>query len=184
MTSRTWKLGRAKLVSIVTVLVTLILPTSGFPYELGVGFGPFLPSRIGGVREVMNGWALRSGVDTSKGFFELELFTAHGGGADYSTAAFDFRLDIGGTGEPSPLPVHFKLGLHIDGYRPIYQGVQQDLKFSGGWHYGGGFRVPLGEITGPLALRADFKHRFSPGSSLIVLIGFSYSTDSGEAQTP
>lgn len=160
--------------------VVFVWPFKAFTYDVGVGFGPFLPSRIGGVREVMNGWALRGGVETSKGFFEVELFTAHGGGADYSTAALDFRLDLGGSKEPSPLPVHFNLGFHVDNYRPI----NQDVRFSGGWHYGGGFRVPLGEITSPLALRADFKHRFSPGSSLIVLIGLSFSMGSSEPQAP
>jgi len=166
---------RLKILGLILFLASFLSPAKTLAFEVGLGFGPFLPSRIGGVREVMNGWAFRGGLETSKGFFEAEVFTAHGGGADYATGALDFRLDLDSDEEPSPLPVHFNLGFHIDNYRPA---TQDGVKFSGGWHYGGGFRVPLGPITSPLALRADFKHRFSPGSSLIVMIGFSYSTDS------
>ncbi|MBL7689068.1 MAG: MFS transporter [Bdellovibrionaceae bacterium] len=136
--------------------------------EIGVGFGPFLPSRIGGVREILNGWALRGTQPTSKGTFELEWFNGHGSGTHYHSLMFDYRLDVLGDGGLEMLPVHFLIGLHADYYQPL----EQPWRPSGGWHYGGGIRIPIGNVT---ALRAEFKHRFSPGQSMIVLVGVSFS---------
>lgn len=142
--------------------------------EFGVGFGPFLPSRIGGVREILNGWALRGGVSTAKGFFELEHFNGHGDGINYHTSSFDYRLDVVGSGAMTDITVHFILGFHADYYQPSFLDTTLDTSYrwSGGWHYGGGLRLPLG---GPLSLRADFKQRFSPGQSLTVLVGLGFA---------
>jgi hypothetical protein len=149
--------------------------------DYGVGFGPFLPSKIGGVSEVMNGWAVRAGLATSLGFFETEFFNAHGDGANYNTVAFDYRLDVMSSSAMKDLPVFLLLGFHADSYSPT---GTTSYRTSGGWHYGGGFRMPLGGVGSRFALRADFKQRFSPGTSLIVLIGFSFMTGARDSEKP
>lgn len=136
--------------------------------EIGAGFGPFLPSRIGGVREILNGWALRGTKHTTKGLFELEWFNGHGSGSQYHSLMLDYRLDILGGGGLEMLPVYFLIGLHADYYQPL----DESWRPSGGWHYGGGIRIPISNAT---ALRADFKQRFSPGQSVIILVGVSFS---------
>lgn len=140
---------------------------SGGPsYEFGIGFGPLLPSRIAGVREVMNGWALRGSIYTSKGVFELEWFNAISEGVRYNSNSLDYRLDFEDSGALKAIPIHFMLGGHWD----MFQTPSGGSKAGGGWHYGGGVSLPMTDST---FLRADFKQRFSPGSSLIVLVGFS-----------
>lgn len=155
------------------VVVGLLTSANASAFEGSLGFGPFLPSRIGGVREVMNGWGARFGMPTAKGFFEIEYYNAHGEGVNYHTVAFDYRLDVVGEDAMATLPVFLRLGLHADSFQPV---GQLDYRTSGGWHYGGGFRVPLGDPGGGFALRAEFIQRFSPGNSLIVLVGFSFMT--------
>lgn len=142
--------------------------------ELGIGFGPFLPSKISRVREIQNTWGLRIGTQTAKGFFELDW--AHGRGDDiiYNAFSLDYRMSLASTSALDELPVHFLLGFHADHFK----GREQDFRTAGGWHYGGGFRLPLGGRTSPVLFRADFRHRFSPGSSLLVLVGFSFLTGS------
>ena len=140
--------------------------SAGPSYEYGVGFGPLLPSRIAGVREVMNGWALRGSVYTSNGVFEVEWFNAISDGVRYNSNNLDYRLDIDDSGALKSLPVHFMLGVHLD----MFQTPSSGSKTAGGWHYGGGVSLPMTDST---FLRADFKQRFSPGQSLIVLVGFS-----------
>ena len=164
-------------------LVLLSSPAQG-ETEYGLAFGPFLPSKIGGVREVINGWAARVGLPTTRGNFEIEYFNAHGSGIHYHTVAFDYRLDLisRSSGPTSAdFPVHFLLGFHADSYQPATLG---DYRTSGGWHYGGGLQIPLGGAESPVAIRAEFKHRFSPGTSLIVLVGLNFMTGSRDAGTP
>lgn len=152
--------------------------------EVGLGFGPFLPSRISGVGEVMNGAAARLGMATSKGVCELEYFNAHGDGSDYNTFGFDFRWDFANSEMPD-FPVFVILGLNLDYYKPS---TAEELRQAGGWHYGGGFKIPLGGISSPVHLRAEFKQRFGPGQTLIVLIGlglfFGNSTATNTAGIP
>lgn len=167
--------------SLAVIVVTLFAGAVTNAADLGVGFGPFLPSKIGGVREVMNGWAARAGLETSLGFFETEFYNAHGDGANYNTVAFDYRLDVLGQGAMKDMPVFLLLGFHADSYSPA--GLT-DYRTSGGWHYGGGFRMPLGGASSRFALRADFKQRFSPGTSLIVLVGISFMTGSSGSEQP
>lgn len=138
----------------------------GASYEIGIGLGPMLPSRIPGVREVMNGWALRGSMYTSKGVFELEWYNAVGNGALYNSNSLDYRLDIDSAEISKLIPVHFLLGLHVDYYKQTDAGY----KIAGGWHYGGGMKFPL---TQRVFVRSEFKQRFSPGNSLIILVGFS-----------
>ncbi len=161
--------------------LSVALPSRAEAIEVGVGFGPLLPSRIRGVREVMNGWGARLGTMTSKGTFEFEVFNATSDGSKYNSLSFDYRLDVFSNDASAPLPVHFLLGAHGDYYTPR---DVDSYKWSGGWHYGGGIRIPLAGDTESFALRADFKHRFGPGNSLIVLVGFSFSTPEGGAGTP
>lgn len=141
--------------------------------EFGAGFGPFLPFRISGVREVLNGWSARVGTRTSKGVFEIDYFNGHGDGNDYHTIDFDFRLDLVSRDIMPEMPVFLLLGLNADMWRS--EAIGPDYRQSGGWHYGGGVRIPIGGTDSPLTMRADFKHRFGPGNSLILLVGFAYS---------
>jgi hypothetical protein len=149
--------------------------------EYGVGFGPFLPFRIAGVREVLNGWGGHAGVQTSKGFFEVDYFSAHGDGIDYHTVGFDYRLDVANKEILPEMLVHFVLGFNADYFKPA---TTMDYRQSGGWHYGGGVRIPLGGTTSPFLLRADFKQRFGPGNSLIVQVGFIFVTGSDGPEKP
>ncbi len=165
MTKFRWE-RRADLVLWLALLLTGLKAsaTAAASYEVGVGFGPLLPSRIAGVREILNGWALRGAVHTAKGVFECEVFNGRGEGDAYTSAMFDYRIDFGD--EAATIPIHFLVGLHLDGIQPADQG----LRTAGGWHYGGGLSLP---VVGDFRFRSDFKHRFSPGNSLIVLVGFS-----------
>ncbi len=142
--------------------------------EVGIGFGPFLPSKISRVREIQNSWGLRVGTGTERGFFEVDW--AHGRGDDiiYNAFSLDYRMSLAGTSALDELPVHFLLGFHMD----YFKGREQDFRSAGGWHYGGGIRLPIGGQSSPVLFRADFRHRFSPGSSLLVLVGFSFLTGS------
>lgn len=149
--------------------------------EYGVGFGPLLPSRIAGVREVLNGMGGRIGMLTSKGFIELDYFTAHGSGIDYHTIGIDYRLDPFGNEVMSEMLVHFILGFNGDYFKPS---TTDEFRQSGGWHYGGGVRIPLGGKESPIQMRGDFKQRFGPGQSLIVTVGFNFATGSETAENP
>lgn len=149
--------------------------------EYGINFGPFLPTRIPGVREVLNGWGGHAGLLTSKGFFEVDYFSGHGDDTDYHTMNFDYRLDVINKEVLPELTVHFVLGFNADYYRPA--GLSE-YRQSGGWHYGGGVRLPLGGPKSAFQLRGDFKHRFGPGNSLLVLVGFSYTTGLESPEKP
>jgi PAT family beta-lactamase induction signal transducer AmpG len=149
--------------------------------EIGIGFGPLLPSRIPKVREIQNTWGVRLGTKTGKGFFEADWVHGRNDGIIYNAFGLDYRLSMqaepgGDSGEAEGLPVHFLLGFHMD----YFKGLDQDsFRTSGGWHYGGGLQLPIGGPDSPFLFRSDFRHRFSPGSSLIVLVGFSYLTGTG-----
>jgi PAT family beta-lactamase induction signal transducer AmpG len=155
--------------------------------EIGLGFGPLLPSRIPKVREIQNTWGGRLGTQTAKGFFEVDWVHGRNDGIVYNAFGLDYRLSFNssdGDESASVLPAHFLLGFHMDHFK----GLNEDsFRTSGGWHYGGGLRLPIGGPDSPLFFRTDFRHRFSPGSSLIVLVGFSILTDttaSGGAAEP
>ena len=149
--------------------------------EFGAGFGPFLPFRISGVREVLNGWSARVGTRTSKGVFEVDYYNAHGDGNDYHTVDFDFRLDVASNDTMPDMPAFLLLGLNADMWRS--DTTEGQYRKSGGWHYGGGLRIPIGGSNSPLTMRADFKHRFGPGNSLIVLVGFAFATGTSTSGT-
>ena len=170
--------------AVALFFVATLASRSASAYEFGLSFGPFLPIHIGGTREVMNGWAGRVGIPSERGNFEIEYFNAHGSGVHYHTLAFDYRLDLisrSNTSGLSEFPVHFLLGFHADSYQPLDQSTYNT---SGGWHYGGGLQIPLGGPQSAVAIRAEFKHRFSPGTSLIVLVGLNFFTGSSDAGTP
>lgn len=174
-----------KTLSLVAISIfALAKPSKSHATEFGLSFGSFLPSRIGGVREVMNGWAARTGLSGSAGDFEIEYFNAHGSGDHYHTIAFDFRLDLEKASGVA-FPIHFNMGFHTDAYQASDSlGNELGTRTAGGWHYGGGILYQLGSRQSPYAIRADFKHRFSPGTSLIVLIGVNFSTDSQGSEAP
>lgn len=132
-------------------------------WDLSAHAGSLLPS-VRFVREIVPGWGLRAATSTSRGTFELETFHGRGNGIVYHSVSLDYRLDLLG----DILPVHFVIGGHMD----FYQAPRvPDLTPAGGWHFGGGLLQP---IIGPLAMRFDFKYRFSPGQSVYVGVGFLY----------
>ena len=138
--------------------------------EVGVAFGPFLPSQLPGVSEVINGAAARAGMSTGPGIFEFEVYTAHGEAVDYISLSFDYLFEIGKDLVPE-IPVFVLAGLNRDSYKPS---TSDDFRQGGGFHYGAGAKIPLGSAKSPLQMRFDFKHRFGPGNSLIALLGLSF----------
>jgi hypothetical protein len=132
-------------------------------YEIGIHAGPFLPSRISRVREIVQAWGPQVTIPTRKGLFEISSFHGRGSGIVYNSLSLDYRADI----VNSILPVHVLLGIHGDYYAP----PDDNFKFGGGWHFGGGVTQ---EITRALLLRTDFTYRFSPGNSLYVGVGLVY----------
>ncbi len=145
------------------------------PIEASVGFGPFLPSRIAGVREILNGWALRGSFPTNKGTFETLAFNGRGEGLNYNTFLVSYRVNMRNDFGHA----HFLLGLHGDYFTSldVYNEVTA-YRPSGGWHYGGGGRV---QVSGPVFFRFDFIHRFSPGQSLLVLLGLGLELPSNSS---
>jgi hypothetical protein len=160
-------------------LPIFLLPTIGFAQESGssrdprtsndifLNFGTLLPSR-NGLTESVPGWGLRYSKPTSKGLFEFGAFSGIGNSIVYRSGSADYRLDFSLEG----LNAIFLLGVHVDQYRSD----TVSSRIGGGWHYGGGFTT---EIGGPFLLRFDFRQRFSPGTSVEVMVGFVLRTGSG-----
>lgn len=144
-------------------------PSGRDSYDIGVHTGSMLTRGIRGMTEVTPGWGMRASAPTSMGILEASSFFGRGRGQSYNSGALDFRLDLD---LYEVLSAHFLLGGHADYYKPI----NRDAGFGLGWHYGGGVSQVIG---GRLLLRADFKARYSPGSSLEVLIGFTYRMPTG-----
>lgn len=173
--------GTALLMCSIFIGAGLLPKVASAQSEFGIGFGPLLPSRIAKVREIQNTWGVRLGTRTAKGFFEVDWVHGRNDGIVYNAFGLDYRLSLqaepgGDSSEALGLPVHFLLGFHVD----HFQGLDQDsFRTSGGWHYGGGLQIPIGGPDSPFLFRSDFRHRFSPGSSLIVLVGFSFLTGTG-----
>lgn len=139
--------------------------------EAGLGFGPLLPSRIPKVREIQNTWGVRLGTQMAKGFFEIDWVHGRNDGIVYNAFGLDYRLAVNtDPDQGAVLPVHLLLGFHLDHFKGL---ELESFRTSGGWHYGGGLILPVGGSDSPFLFRTDFRHRFSPGSSLIVLVGFS-----------
>lgn len=176
----------------VLAFLVMISPQSAkAETEIGIGFGPLLPSKIPRVREIQNSWGLRAGTETGKGFFEIDWAQGRGDDIIYNAYSIDYRMTLDSSvterssgSQLGQLPVHFLLGLHLDHFK----GSEQGFRSAGGWHYGGGIRLPMGPLTSPILFRADFRHRFSPGSSLLVLVGISFLTEatspSGASDNP
>lgn len=143
--------------------------TKKYSSEYTLFVGPLLPSKIGGVTEVLHGVGARAGVYTRMGIFEPEVITARGDGVEYNIFSFDYRMDV----VSSVMSAHFLLGGHVDYYKPA---TAAGYRIGPGWQYGGGAFIPL---AGPFALRADFKYRFGPGTSLIVGVGLAMRLEGG-----
>ena len=141
-------------------------PAKTYSSEYSLFVGPFLPSNIGGVTEILHVVGGRIGLYTKMGTLEPEFFSAHGDGVTYNSASLDYRVDV----SSQFVAAHFLMGMHLDHYAPPDTGY----KMSGGWHYGGGLLLPL---SGPIWLRTDFKYRFSPGTSLFVGVGVTVRFD-------
>lgn len=132
-------------------------------YELGIHGGPLLPNRVAGVTEILSMVGVRAAAPTDKGMFELDFITGRGLGVVYHSASFDYRLDI----VNDYRPVFFLLGGHVDSFEPL----ERSQRIAFGWHYGGGITE---KIAGPIHFRADFRHRFGPGSELYIGVGILY----------
>lgn len=137
-------------------------PSPSKSYDFNIHGGPFLPSGIPYVRQLMNAWGLRASAGTRKGVFEAGFFTAHNDGISYTSTFLDYRIDVANEYGP----VHFLLGGHGDYYTPL----GKSSKIAGGWHYGGGFTI---HVSGPVYIRADFEERFSPGTTVYVDVGIT-----------
>jgi opacity protein-like surface antigen len=135
----------------------------------GIHAGPLLPSRMG-IPEILKGFGMRGTFPTHRGTFEIDSFFAHTQGTQYTSLSFDYKFNV----VNDVMPTHFILGIHTDVFAPPNEGA----RFGGGWHYGGGFSIPVSELV---SLRGDFKYRFSPGTSLYVGVGveFFFSKDTG-----
>lgn len=137
-------------------------------YQFGISGTTFLPSRIAGVYEIVPGWRLSATTPTTRGVFETSAMLGRGRGIDYKSFAFGYRLDI----PVDALQAFFLFGLHAD----VFESEYRSRAFSGGWHYGGGMNLL---ISGPLYLRADFRHRFSPGQAVEIGVGLIYRLSAG-----
>lgn len=127
--------------------------------RIGLIAGPFLPSKISGVTEIIQVAGLRLGTNTKLGNFEAEGWLGNGSGVSYQSFLVNYRVDI-----PSEMiPVHCLIGIHADAYRK----ADATPVSSGGWQVGGGVET---KIVGPLMLRTDFESRFGPGASLLILV--------------
>ncbi len=132
--------------------------------RVGIIAGPFLPSAIAGVKEILQVAGLRLGSDTKLGDFEAEGWLANGGGVSYQSFLVNYRMDIPG----DVIPVHALVGIHADAYRK----ANATNVSSGGWQVGGGAEA---KIAGPASVRSDFEYRFGPGDSLLVLVSIMFA---------
>lgn len=135
-------------------------------FEASLNGGPILPSRIPGTREILNGWSSRFGLRSGIGLWELENYFGIGSGSRYQSHMISYRFDL--QADPSFFPFYFSLGGQFDFIESETRGARRGF----GWHYGAGLIIP---IAGPIHLRSDFKHRFSPGQSLVVTAGLGLS---------
>ncbi len=139
--------------------------TGDGPFEVSVQGGPFIAKGIYRVREVMNGVDLRVSIPTGKGKFEIDGFFANSDGVNYRIASLDYRIDVG----PPDFPAFILGGVHGDFWTP--PAPYDSQRYSGGWHFGGGFMQPL---FGGWSAREDFRYRLGPGTSLLVGLGLNY----------
>lgn len=121
--------------------------------------GTLLPSR-NGLLESVPGWGLRVSQPSAKGVFEIGFFSGIGNGIVYRSAMLDYRMDL----LVESVSAHFLLGFHGD----QFSSQTASSRFAGGWHYGGGITM---DVAGPILLRFDFRHRFSPGQEVEVMLG-------------
>lgn len=121
--------------------------------------GTLLPSKSG-LLESVPGWSLRISQPTGKGVFEVGFFSGLGNGIVYRSGMLDYRMDL----SIETVSAHFLIGLHGD----QFSSEAASNRFAGGWHYGGGITL---ELAGPILLRFDFRHRFSPGQEVEVMLG-------------
>jgi hypothetical protein len=148
------------------------LPDPRYSYDFAIFGGSILPSRMG-LTETVPGWGMRLSYPGEKGVFEGGVFSGIGHGIIYRSATLDYRMDI----PIESLQAHFLLGVHADQYDSTSPVIAAS-RLSGGWHYGGGVSQYLG---GPMYMRFDFRHRFSPGQILEVTLGLVYRWPSGGA---
>src|SRR5690606_8746979 len=136
--------------------------------DLGLKTGSYLPSKIGGVTELLPIWGLKMGHPVSSTLiFEYDFDFAHAKGVQYILGYFSLRhnFTIGKT-----LPLFFLIGADLHYYKRkdvignITGNVTEfDWKFASGWHIGvGGETMIYGDIFG----RADIRMGFSPGRQL------------------
>ena len=132
-------------------------------FSAGFITGPYLPSKVPGVVEILKVVGLRVGANSNFGSFESEGWVANGSGVNFTSVAFNYRLNI----INDFLPVHALAGLHIDSYTK----ANSTSASAGGWQMGGGAETKL---FGPILARSDFEYRIGPGNSLLVLVSLMF----------
>jgi hypothetical protein len=137
------------------------LPRYNSEYELAGG--ALLPSKIPLVTEVMPVWDLRATRRTKRGIFEGDVAFANSSGVSYDSLSLEYRYDLAN----DALPAFVLLGAQGDFYKGLGAG---SYKAGGGWNFGGGGFL---QLAGPLWLRGEFRYRFSPGTSILFLVGLS-----------
>lgn len=135
------------------------------PWQVSVLGSSFLATGIYRTHEILLGLDARVTIPTSKGEFEIDGNFANGEGESYRIASLDYRFDLG----VDWMPAFVLAGVHGDWWTPAEP--YDALRFSGGWHVGGGFLQPL---VGGWAIREDIRYRFGPGTSLLIGVGLSY----------
>ena len=136
---------------------------AGLKNEFSITGGALLPNRIPNVTEVLTLWDIRASRHTNRGIFEVDGAFAQDAGSTYNSLSVDYRYDI----ENEAVNLFAMLGAQADYFRGL---GQADSKLSGGWNIGGGAFFP---VTESLSLRADFRYRFGPGTSILILAGFA-----------
>ena len=161
---------------VVAAPIFLIFGTTALlanPLNLSVGFwvGPYLPSNLEGVTEVMQVEGARISLfDGEIGFEAWASHSAQSGSViNYGGASISKALKIPDLDEFTILIV---AGLDVMYYRPSAQsGASSTYTHSNGLHAGGAITFP---IVGRWALRGGTMILNGPGRSAQVEVGFQY----------
>lgn len=134
-------------------------------YDFNIAFGTLISAQTG-LNDDVPTWGLKTSLPTSKGVVELGVLSGIGHGIVYRSGSIDYRMDL----KVEFITAHVLLGLHGDQYQTDTPAVV-NVPYAGGWHYGGGITIPL---SGPLLFRFDFRHRFSPGQAIDLMLGLTF----------
>jgi hypothetical protein len=139
--------------------------------QIGVHGGPLMIEGFVGLTEFINAYGFRASVPTNKGTFEVDTIFGRGSGETYNSFSGDFNLPV----KNPYILTHALLGVHADEFTPSYP-HNAAAKFSGGWHFGGGFSIPFSQTV---QMRTDLKYRFGPAVSVYLGIGIMVALPGG-----